>query len=270
MPRGGRPVRASEWLSVGYFAVMSAAAWARPLPMRRRIEICAVGIPACALVFAVAHAGSSLLRDWAPPLAILAAYYVSGRFFVHPSVPFESWLMAGDRRWLGDPATRFARWPRPLLAYLEVVYMGCFLLVPAGFLLLAMTGRAAMADRYWTMVLAAEYGAFAPLALVPTRPPWALEKKPELAGRAVHQAAEQMVRQFTIQANTFPSGHVAGSLAVAFAVIGAMPWAGAVLLGLAVSISLACIVGRYHYVVDVIAGAALALVIWIGVLAAGL
>lgn len=263
-------MRSSEWLSFGYFAVMTAAAWARPLPMRRRVQISVVGIPACVLVFVLARVGSNFVRDWAPPLAILAGYYLSGRFFVHPSVPFESWLMAGDRRWLGDPATRFARWPRPILVYLEVVYMGCFLLVPAGFLLLAMTGRAFLADRYWTMVLAAEYAAFAPLAIVPTRPPWALEKKPDLTGRTVHRAAEKMVHHLTIRANTFPSGHVAGSLAVAFAVIGAMPWAGAMLLGLALSISVACVVGRYHYVVDVVAGAALAVAIWAGVVAAGL
>ena len=52
-------------------------------------------------------------------------------------------------------------------------------------------------------------------------------------------------------------------VAVALAVIPAMPWTGAVFLVLAASISLACIVGRYHYVVDVLAGAALALVIWL-------
>jgi undecaprenyl-diphosphatase len=82
--------------------------------------------------------------------------------------------------------------------------------------------------------------------------------------------ALRMVEQFTIRANTFPSGHVAGSLAVAFAVIGAMPWTGAILFGLALTISLACIVGRYHYVIDVLAGAVLAVGIWVGVMAAGL
>ena len=101
------------------------------------------------------------------------------------------------------------------------------------------------------MVLAAELRRSRRSRIVPTRPPWALEKKPELTGRTVHRAAEQMVQHLTIQANTFPSGHVAGSLAVAFAVIGVMPLAGAILLVLAVSISVACVVGRYHYVVDV-------------------
>jgi membrane-associated phospholipid phosphatase len=71
------------------------------------------------------------------------------------------------------------------------------------------------------------------------------------------------VERFSIHANTFPSGHAAGSLAVALAVLGAMPWTGAVFLVVAISISLACIVGRYHYVVDVLAGAALAILIWL-------
>ena len=111
------------------------------------------------------------------------------------------------------------------------------------------------------MVIAAEFGAFAPLALVQTRPPWALEPGVRLREDGVHRLATHFVQHGTIGANTFPSGHVAGSLAVAFAVMGALPVAGAVFLVLALSIALACVVGRYHYVVDVIAGAVMALAI---------
>ena len=140
-------MRSSEWLSLGYFlrddggGVGASAADASPRPDRRGRH---PGLRP--RLRAWRASGSSFVRDWAPPLAILAGYYLSGRFFVHPSLPFESWLMAGDRRWLGDPATRFARWPRSVLVYLEVVYMGCFLLIPAGFLLLA-TDRTRRAGR---------------------------------------------------------------------------------------------------------------------------
>ena len=79
-----------------------------------------------------------------------------------------------------------------------------------------------------------------------------------------------MVRHATIGVNTFPSGHVAVSLAVALAVIGSMPLAGVVLLVLAVSISIACVVGRYHYAVDVIAGAMVAAVVYAAVTIFGL
>ena len=224
----------------------------------------------CAATVMIARLAGSIGRDWASALYVLFGYYLSGRLFLVPSPRMERWLAAWDRRLFGDPTTRFQGWPRWLLSYLDVVYLGCFLLVPGGFAALAWTGHAAQADRFWTMVSAAEFGAFAPLALVQTRPPWAIERAHELRDRGIHRVASALVRHGTIGANTFPSGHVAGSLAVAFAVIGAVPWIGALLLVLAFSISIGCVVGRYHYSVDVAAGAALALAIWAIVAASGI
>jgi membrane-associated phospholipid phosphatase len=263
-------VRSSEWIAIVYFAAMTALGWVRPLVPARRLQITATGLAMCGAILWVSRDGSVRVRDWASVGYILAGYYMSGRFFVRPSPAIERWLMSWDRRLLGDPTTRFARWPAPLLGYLEVVYMGCVLLVPAGFAWLAASGRAALADRYWTMVGAAEFGAFLPLAVMQTRPPWAVERPATLRDRAVHHFAARMVRELTINANTFPSGHVAGSFAVAFALLGPMPWAGGVCLLLAISISVACVVGRYHYVVDGVAGVALALAIYGVVTAAGL
>lgn len=248
-----------------YFAAMTIAAWLRPLPVRRRIQIPVLGVLMCAAVSALA-ATAPALRDWvSPTLAILAGYYLSGLFFVRPTPRFEAWLVEWDRRVLGDPATRFAHWPRFFLAYLDALYVGCFLLVPAGFAVLALTGRGAEANHYWTMVIAAELGSFLPLAVLQSRPPWMIERKAVLPDRSVHHAASLMVENLTIRANTFPSGHVAGSLAVALAVIGVMPGAGLLFLVLAASIALACVVGRYHFIIDVVAGVALTLVIWAAV-----
>jgi membrane-associated phospholipid phosphatase len=249
-------------VSVIYFAALTIAAWLRPLPGRRRIQISIVGVLMCAALPALAGM-APVLRDWvSPALAILAGYYLSGLFFVRPTPWFEAWLVEWDRRVLGDPATRFAHWPRFVLAYLDILYIGCFLLVPAGFAVLALTGRAADANHYWTMVIAAELGSFLPLAVLQSRPPWMIERKAVLPDRSVHRAASIMVEHLTIRANTFPSGHVAGSLAVALAVIPVMPGAGLLFLVLAASIAVACVVGRYHYIVDVVAGIALTLAIW--------
>jgi membrane-associated phospholipid phosphatase len=142
--------------------------------------------------------------------------------------------------------------------------------LPGGFAALAATGHSAQANHYWTMVLAADLGAFAPLSVFQTRPPWALEEPAVLAHTRVRRLASYMVRHATIGVNTFPSGHVAVSLAAAVAVIGSMPLTGAVLLVLALSVSLACSVGRYHYVVDVIAGAVLAAGVWAAVTLSGI
>ena len=66
----------------------------------------------------------------------------------------------------------------------------------------------------------------------------------------------------SIQANTLPSGHVSGAVAAA---LGVMPldaglgWALMVVAGL---IAIAAIAGRYHYLVDCVAGAAVSLAVW--------
>jgi membrane-associated phospholipid phosphatase len=263
-------VRTCEALAFYYFIACIVLPWLRPLPLNRRAAIAIGGAAMAAAILAVAHHAPAAVRDWAPAASILIAYYMSGRFFISPSLRAEQWLISWDRRLLGDPATRFAHWPRALLAYLEIVYIGCFLVVPAGFAILAASGRADLADRYWTIVSAAEFGAFAPLVLIQTRPPWMIERKPVLADRAVHRAASQMIEHFTIRANTFPSGHVAASLAVALALVDVLPWTAAALLLLAISISVATVVGRYHYVIDGIAGAVLAVAVWALVRFAGL
>lgn len=256
-------MRASESLALAYFVYLLVASWIKPLPAARRIQIRAGAIVMLGLVLVGARRAPATARDWAPALSILAAYYLSGRLFVQPSTRLETWLGAWDRRLLGDPTTRFAKWPRWLLAYLDILYMGCFLLVPAGFGVLAWTGHATLADRYWTTIAAAELGAFAPLAVFQTRPPWVLEPPPIVRDARVHRAASLFVRHGTIGANTFPSGHVAGSLAVAFALMGTLPVAGAVFLALSAAIAVACVVGRYHYVIDVVAGGVLAAVVWV-------
>lgn len=247
----------SERLAIVYFLYVAAVCWLRPVAPSRRLALALIAVGETAAIVWVARSGFALLRQWAPAATILVGYYASGLLFIAPSPRVERWLMSWDRRWLGDPRTRFQHWPRPLVAALEYAYMGCFALIGGGLLILVWTGHAAVADRYWTLVVGAEFGSFAPLAFIQSRPPWAVERKPVLADRAVHDLATHMVKTFTIHANTFPSGHVAGSLAVAIAVAEVMPMTGAALMLVAMFITLATIVGRYHYCLDAVAAVGL-------------
>jgi membrane-associated phospholipid phosphatase len=108
------------------------------------------------------------------------------------------------------------------------------------------------------------------LTIFQTRPPWALEQPPDLADRSVHRAALLFVRHGTIGANTFPSGHTAVSFAIAFALLPLLPLASGIGFVLAATIAVACIVGRYHYVIDVLTGIALAIVVCATAVAFGL
>jgi membrane-associated phospholipid phosphatase len=260
-------LRVSEALALIYFGYLSTAALVRPLRWTRRMRVWIASAALVAIDAAVLSQPQTIavirLRDWLPAVVLLLAYFVTGAFFVAPSPRVEAWLRRLDDRWL--VARRLDRLPHPVSIYFDIVYGGCFLLIPAGFAVLAATGRAGLADRYWALVSAAEFGAFASLPWMQARPPWAIEAPRAIDHTTMRRASLFWVSRATIGANTFPSGHVAGSLAVAFALLGVMPVAGTLFLALAASIAAACIAGRYHYVADVIAGAVLAVMVWIAV-----
>ena len=254
-------MRASEIVAATAFVYFAVVCWHGDMRLARRLQVTAASLLVLGLIRFMSLQ-AALFRDWAPALYILAGYYVSGMTFVRPSEPLEHWLMGWDRRWLDDPTTRFSGWPPLLLAYLDFVYTMTFLLLPAGLAVILVVGRRDLVDRYWTIVTAAELGAFTPLALIQTRPPWVLEKRADLPDGAMRRMAERAVQQMSIGVNTFPSGHAAGAFGIALAVYYASPAAGFVFAVIAASISVACVVGRYHYVVDVIAGIALTLAVW--------
>jgi membrane-associated phospholipid phosphatase len=62
----------------------------------------------------------------------------------------------------------------------------------------------------------------------------------------------------SVQANTLPSGHVSGAVAAALSIWTLDPVVGGVMMAMAGLIAIAAIAGRYHYVVDCVAGAAVA------------
>ena len=262
-------MRASEFVAAFAFLFYAVVPWFGDVPFRRRLRVTGVSVLMLLAVNVVSHSGA-LVRDSAPVLYILVGYYLSGWLFVRPSAATERWLLGWDHRLLGDPTTRFSHWPAAFLAYLDAVYTGCFLLLPSGFATLALTGHSDVANRYWTVVTAAELGAFMPLAFIQTRPPWVLERRADLPDSVVHRMAEQAVRNVSIGVNTFPSGHAAGSLGIALALAGVAPIAGVCFLLISASICVACVVGRYHYVIDVVAGIALALGVWAVTIAIGI
>ena len=177
----------------------------------------------------------------------------------------ESWLASVDRRIIGNPSTTFRRLPNGVRRLLDIAYIGCFLIVPAGLVLLMAAGHGDRSEYDWTLVMSAELGAFGTLPYLQTRPPWILERLDDGARRA----SVSFMKHATTGANTLPSGHAAGSMAVALAVLDTLPAVGTLLLGVAITISVAAVVTRAHFVVDVVTGAALAGAVWLLVRASG-
>ena len=192
-----------------------------------------------------------------PMPSLLVGYRLSGLFFIAPMRGVERWLMSVDERLVGQWPT----WPAIVRNYFELAYVLVYAVVPLGAVTLALGGHADAVPRFWAVVLLAEFVSYGMLPWLQTRPPRAVE----------HNApASSLLRRFnlavlsrgSIHVNTVPSGHAAGAVATALVVASVMPVAGAVFSLLAVSITIATIVGRYHYVVDALLGVIVAIAAW--------
>jgi membrane-associated phospholipid phosphatase len=263
-------VRTCEWLSIAYgvYVVVVAAVHS---DRRQRAAAWTCAMLMIVLPLWLAHAAPSalagVLRDWAPGVYILTSYYATGLLFVGPDLEFEAWLRHADA-WLLR-GRRVDGLHAVASAIVEILYAGTFLMIPAGFAILVATGFQSAADRYWTMVSAAEYASFGVLPWLRSRPPWVVEGLEPTSETGMRRLGLVWVRRTSHHANTFPSGHTAGSLAVAFAVLPFAPAEGLALLAVAIGIAIGCVSGRYHYAVDVVAGSAVALIVWAAVAVAG-
>ena len=262
-------MRVSEWVAVVYFGYLFVIALIRPLWPRRRQ---AMGASLAAMVIVWVQSlwpVTSLTlaaRDWLPALYLVFGYWLSGWYFVAPMKGIEARFMAVDWRVLGrDTGSALVEsLPRAALELLELVYVTCFLFVPGGLVILALTGHRAAADRFWTLVLLGEFGSFAMLPWIQTRPPRVIEPPGAIDRRPLlmRRMNRLQVNSVSIGVNTFPSGHVAGALATAIAVSEVLPAFAPWLLAVVAAIAIAAVLGRYHYFVDAVAGTSLTLLAW--------
>jgi len=246
-------VRTAELINLVYFSALSLLALVWPLETRSRKKAVAIGAGALLLtVFSTAAA--PIIRDWLPAPVIAFAYWISGCFYQKPNARLQALFDRSERAILTVGLLhKVARtwWGGAL----EVAYVFCYPVVPLGLAALYFLHLSDKADTYWTVVLLSAYPCYALLPFVQLRPPRLVERTDE-----VKQPARQfrrfnlwLVRHVTHEANTFPSGHVAASTAIALVLANFALWAGIVFSLIALGIAAGCIVGRYHYAVDVAA-----------------
>ena len=206
-----------------------------------------------------------------PLIYVLVGYWLPALIVEQPNLPFERRLLDADRRLFGaDGLSRFERHaPRAVIEYLELSYLFCYAVIPAGYACLLLAGHNGDAiDRFWSVVLLASFLCYGLLPWIPTRAPRAIEPSAGATRSWVRELNLAVLNRASVQWNTFPSGHTAASLATALAVGYEMPLAGLLLGCVAVSIAAGSVVGRYHYAADAIVGAAVAVLAFATVAAA--
>jgi membrane-associated phospholipid phosphatase len=206
-------------------------------------------------VYIVARTSPLELRLGLPFLYIAIGYWIPV-----PLVPrargglFERWLRRTDAVFW----QKVGSVPRRLTSALELGYLACFPLVPLSFATVWTAGSPADVARYWLGVLVAGYACYITL-------PWLVSRPPRLIEESVVDGAPTGVTRFnrfvlgwvSHRLNTFPSGHVAVSVAAALGAASVWPAAGVVLGVVAAGVAVGAVVGRYHYLADVILGAAI-------------
>lgn len=270
-------MRTADWINAVSFSFVLILAWSRRLDPPRRIKVTLLGlsglvltaISAGVLPRALPRLAASVTRDWLPYLLLLLFYWQAGQCFTEPNLAMERWLERLDQRLLPSvlPAFTRGRLGKWISTTLELAYLFCYPSLPAGLGALYLMHRGAEADHYWAVVLVATYFCYGAVPFVETRPPRMLSQPDSLLPRpgAVRRLNLFVLRHASIQVNTFPSAHVAGSTACALVMLQIAPWIGLVFLALAVCIALGAVAGRYHYAADVILGALVAIAAFLAV-----
>jgi len=262
--------RTSEWINLGFLSFFVVVAWLRPLALRKRLEVTALGALGIGLILATLWARDFLpgiARDLLPAPLMLLVYWQSGRFFVAPNERIQALLERLDQRVLGrllrsEGQQAGRSWPA---GFLELAYLLCYPLVPLGVIVLYAVGLREAVDEYWAIVLVSTYLCYVLLPFIQTLPPRLLagEKDRGAPAGLIRLLNLGILHHASIQVNTFPSAHVASTIAASLALLRFLPAAGAAFLVLALGIAAGAVLGRYHYVVDALIGIALAGVVFL-------
>ncbi len=268
-------MRAAEWINTAVFSFFVVLAWFQKLPGRRRANVTVIGAVALAATFLSAYVvnrtlaplAASVVRDWLPAALLLGVYWQAGQFFLRVDEKAQLRLAQLDKRLVVPALEWCVRQPGGawLMTYLEFAYLFCYPMVPFALATLYVLRMGHQADRFWAVVLVSAYACYAMVPFIQTLPPRVLAERegsdpPPARVRAFNL---WILRNASIHANTFPSAHVAASLSCALVLLRLNAWAGLVFLLVAVSIALGAVAGRYHYLADAVAGAALAMAVFL-------
>jgi hypothetical protein len=158
-------------VSLVYFSYLAGvAAFRRSVPFGRRLRVFVIALLVIAALL--------LIGEWhvVPLLYLIIGYWLPALLVTNADDRLGRRLLAFDHQLFGvDGLPRFASGaPRALIGYLELSYLLCYAVVPAGWIWLVASGHGEHAGRFWTTVLLASFGCYGVLPWLATRAPRAV------------------------------------------------------------------------------------------------
>jgi membrane-associated phospholipid phosphatase len=164
--------------------------------------------------------------------------------------PSMAWIRAQPYPWLS--------WP------FHLAYLSYYFILAGAPLGLLLTGRRRQAGEAVTLIMLAFYCCYTVFMFFPVAGPryvFPLARNAATA-TAVSRFTQDLLNSAGAWGTAFPSSHVAAALTAALGAWRGWRALGALLLVLAVMLSLATVYCQFHYAVDALAGALVALIIW--------
>jgi membrane-associated phospholipid phosphatase len=258
-------------ISLICFIFLLVVGWGRSLPRWRRIQASLFGFAGIVLIllqrWGAGHLPAtfiSVVADWLPALLMLLVYWQAGRLVREPNVSLQAYLHNTDRVLFKmlSPLMSGTRLHAFLSNFLELAYLFCYPLVPIGVAILYFTHMRNGLEQYWTAVLSSACFCYVATIFSETLSPRAIPAAFDfhLSSGRIRALNLLIVRYASIQINTFPSAHVAAAVAAALVLMRFAPVAGLSFLFISAGIAAGAVAGRYHYILDVVLGAAIAVV----------
>jgi len=214
-----------------------------------------------------ARGAFEVARDWAPPMLLVLVYGSLGDVLdrqLYPDIDvqlrgFDTWLMAGH-----NPVQALQAIVTPALSeWMVFCYSFYAVLYPLGLGVAYAQDRASFRRLAFmvTLTLAAGYATY---TFMPAVGPAFTEKfSVDLHAYYFGWMKDELMDKYRVPRDCFPSLHTAISLVFLFHAYRYTRRLFWFLLPIVVSIPLACLYLRYHYLADVLAGGVLAVAVWV-------
>jgi len=264
--------RGSERVLIAYFSYIAILTVIRDLPLARILLAWVMAAAIAALAWAADYntrGWGTVLRDWTPLGLIPVGYWELQLFATDRVLSWHNAWIVWDRYLLHDGRLQAAiELLGPLIPFiLEATYFSLYAIPSFCLAALYLYGRRDRIDRFMTRLLLGAFGAYALIPYFPSASPRLAFPGSDLPhfSSVAHTVNLWVLNHFDISTSVFPSGHVAVAFASAFSMSRALPEKRGLfyfLLAIASVVYIATVYSRYHYAVDGLAGAAIAMLAW--------
>jgi len=257
-------------LTASYLAITAAliTIFGTTVPGRDWLVAVHLTLSASLLILNRAKASAGILRvirDWHPLLLFPLLYKevellapAIGNWRLTAVIPaWESSLFAGQPSLYLSQRLSFVS----LSEYLHFCYLSYVILIPSVAAYWYVSGRRTAFGELLLLLSTVLLGSYLFFILLPVDSPYYLSQRlgPPLSGHFFFDLVHQISARGGARGGAFPSAHVSGAVVVSLVAWRHQRKLAYLLIPITASVMIATVYGRFHYVLDTVAGAALAI-----------